>query len=137
MDELIRDTAFGQIIRLVSGRRLLPYDDELITADWSKYVHKEKSGFMAKHGQPFPPEGQQNDFTRELKAEQDEEATLQGDQNKTTRTPSRTTSDPSQNSGATVNDISGVEIDADLGKDSYVVDWTGPDDPDARHIPLV
>jgi DHA1 family multidrug resistance protein-like MFS transporter len=116
MIDTIRDTSFGHILRSLFGPKILPYPEELDSSLWQKYVHVEKSGLMAHHGTTRPD----NDFLaeeRELQGERiDEESGGQ-----TMFDNSRIT---------LVNEISGVHINSEKGKDIDVVDWSGPDDPD-------
>lgn len=122
MSELIRDTAIGHFLRLVTGKKVLLYAEEKDPEIWKKYVNKDKSANMATHGQLQPPEKDAND------EEKDEQGTTQD------RAPSRTGSSGSSSTirddSAQVNEASGRPIDSEKGKDSFVVDWYGPDDPE-------
>ncbi|KAK2626858.1 hypothetical protein QTJ16_004033 [Diplocarpon rosae] len=50
MAELVRDTAFGKCLRLLSGGRAMQYEEERDFSLWERYVDAEKSGRMAHHG---------------------------------------------------------------------------------------
>ena len=53
---LIRDTAFGQIVRVASGRRYFKYPEEENHDLWKKFIDEKKSGHLAHHGSTAPPE---------------------------------------------------------------------------------
>lgn len=113
--DLIRDSPFGHIVRLVTGRKVFQYPEEKDPNLWKKYVHEEKSGYMAHHGTAQPPE----EKTEELN-------NLQG-------VRSRENPDNSSDSSRTIaeghNEASGARVDPEKGKDKHVIDWYGPDDP--------
>ena len=50
MKELVRDTVFGHFLRLVTGGRVLPYEEDRDPSLWKRYIDVEKSGRMAHHG---------------------------------------------------------------------------------------
>jgi len=49
MLELIRDSAFGHCVRLVTRGKYLQYPEERDPEIWKKYVSHEKSGYAAYH----------------------------------------------------------------------------------------
>lgn len=112
MKELIRDTIFSHTLRLMTGGKVFKYPEEEDSSLWKKYVHTEKSANMAKYGQVQPPE----DSEQQAREPQ-------------TRSSSSSTVVPSRRSEG-VNGASGHPIDKEKGKDVYVVDWYGPDDPE-------
>ncbi|KAG5660904.1 hypothetical protein KAF25_002547 [Fusarium avenaceum] len=112
MKELIRDTIFSHTLRLMTGGKVFKYPEEEDSSLWKKYVHTEKSANMAKYGQVQPPE----DSEQQARESQ-------------TRSSSSSTVVPSRRSEG-VNGASGHPIDKEKGKDVYVVDWYGPDDPE-------
>jgi DHA1 family multidrug resistance protein-like MFS transporter len=113
MKELIRDTIFSHILRLLTGGRVFKYPEEEDPSLWKKYVHVEKSANMARHGQTQAPE---DDGGHESRRSQ-------------TRSSSLETA-VSSGEGRTVNEVSGHPVDKEKGKDVHVVDWYGPDDPE-------
>ena len=115
MFDLIRDSAFGHIVRLVTRNKYLQYPEEKDPEIWKKYVSHEKSGYAAYHGSTQAPEN---------KDEIDELAQTHGVRNRDGRdseTSSRTV-------GNGVNEASGLKVDPEKGKDLHVIDWYGPDD---------
>ncbi|CAJ2504903.1 Uu.00g122970.m01.CDS01 [Anthostomella pinea] len=56
MTELIRDTAFGHLVRLVSRGKYLKYQEEADPSIWTRYIDEKKSGHLAHHGDTNPPE---------------------------------------------------------------------------------
>ncbi|KAI9814407.1 MAG: hypothetical protein M1827_003263 [Pycnora praestabilis] len=119
MTELIRDTLFGHFLRLVSGGKLLQFQEERDPSLWRQYVHKEKSGRMAHHGHAGEEE----------KSEGQEETN--GDAN-VGRKSSEASSSTRVGDDPRYNEASGVKIDAEKGRDLNVIDWFGPDDPEVN-----
>lgn len=120
MSELLRDTALGHFLRLVTGKKVLLYPEEKDPEVWKKYVNKEKSANMATHGQVEPPE---DDEKKDESAPQSRSPS---------RTPSSGSSSTIRDDSGQVNEASGRPIDPEKGQDSFVVDWYGPDDPEVR-----
>ncbi|KAI9839881.1 MAG: hypothetical protein M1819_000073 [Sarea resinae] len=122
MTELIRDTVFGHLLRLLSGGRLLPYAEDRDPALWKKYVNEEASGRLAHHGH-LERHGTESDTEdRPIEgigiAKREENGLPLAD------------SSPSDSSDLAFNEASGVKVDPEKGKDYNVVDWFGPDDPE-------
>ncbi|KAH4609912.1 hypothetical protein HBI38_123860 [Parastagonospora nodorum] len=113
--DLIRDSPFGHIVRLVTRNKVFQYPEERDPEVWKKYVHQEKSGYMAHHGTTDPPE------------EESEE--LQNAQGVRAREHNSSDSASRTQVGDGFNEASGVKVDPEKGRDRHVVDWYGPDDP--------
>jgi hypothetical protein len=88
---------------------------------WKKYVHEEKSGYMAHHGTVEPPEEE----SEELNQAQG----IRGRERQSSDSSSRT------QVGEGFNEASGVRIDPEKGKDKHVIDWYGPEDPQVSLYP--
>jgi DHA1 family multidrug resistance protein-like MFS transporter len=139
MKETLRDTVFGQLLRAVFGHEILPYPEELDPSIWQKYVHVDKSGWMARHGTTEP----HNYLIDKLKAD-DESKGPRLQANKvndleapTSQSLSRASSTSENSETRLVNEISGIVVDPAKGKDVYVVDWSGTDDPQVRDLRFV
>ena len=125
MADLIRDTAFGHAIRLISSHKLLKYPEEADPSIWSRYVDEKRSGYLARHGKLEPPE---DDVSSE---------TPGGPRTPANTNPSSVPHSDSNSSsttrvgdgGAPVNQASGVKVDQEKGRDAHLVTWYGPDDP--------
>jgi DHA1 family multidrug resistance protein-like MFS transporter len=113
MKDLIRDTIFSHILRLLTGGRVFKYPEEEDPSLWKKYVHAEKSANMARHGQTEAPKNDDEQQSRRSQARS-------------------SSSDTAVSTGEerTVNEPSGRVVDKEKGKDIHVVDWYGPDDPE-------
>lgn len=125
MKELIRETAFGQIVRQISGKRFFKYPEEEDPELWKQMVDEKKSGNLAHHGEPTPPEdGEEVNGLGGVR-------TREGDGENSPR-PSRFSSDTSSRtrvgSNDQVNEASGVKVDPEKGRDKNLVGWYGPDD---------
>lgn len=107
MAELIRDTAFGHLVRFVTRGKVLPYAEDRDPSLWKEYLSEEKTRRMAHHGHP----GQLS---------HDEPSPSSGASSRT-----RAGSD-SQN----INSPTGQPIDQEKGRDMNVVDWFDENDPE-------
>lgn len=114
MAELIRDTVLGHFLRMVTGKKVLLYEEEKNPELWRKYIHEEKSGNMAKYGQTSAPDDENSD------------------QQDTDDSPARSASSGSTvvDRNQQVNEVSGKPVDPEKGRDVHIVDWWGPDDPE-------
>lgn len=110
--DLIRDSPFGHIVRLVTRNKYFQYPEEKDAELWKKYVNQEKSGYVAHHGDTSPPEEDVEEL-REARGVREREAS----------------EDAQTEVGDEYNHASGVKIDQEKGKDQHVIDWYGPDDP--------
>jgi DHA1 family multidrug resistance protein-like MFS transporter len=116
----MRDTAFGQIIRVASGRRFFKYPEEEDHELWKQFIDEKKSANLARHGTVEPPE------------EDDEKSNADSSDDR--RQPPREDSDSSSRTHVgddqPTNEASGVKVDPENGKDINLVTWYGPDDPE-------
>lgn len=107
MAELIRDTAFGHLVRLITKGKVLPYAEDRDPSLWKQYLSEEKTRRMAHHGHP----GQLSHEDPPLASSEESSRTRAG-------------SDPQ------VNQPTGQPIDQEKGRDVNVVDWFGAKDPE-------
>ena len=63
MSDLVRDSVFGQLVRLATGGRVFQYPDEHDESLREKYINKEKSANLAVYGSLSAP---QEDDEKEL-----------------------------------------------------------------------
>jgi DHA1 family multidrug resistance protein-like MFS transporter len=110
--DLIRDSPFGHIVRLVTRNKVFQYPEERDPELWKKYVNQEKSGYMAHHGTTDAPE-----------EESEELQNATGVRDRNSRSSSNT------QVGDDHNEASGVKVDPEKGRDKHVIDWYGPEDP--------
>jgi hypothetical protein len=115
--DLIRDSPFGHIVRLVTRQKYFQYPEEKDPKLWKKYVHEEKSAYMAHHGTAEPPE-EETDELKDLRGVRSRE---QGYGSNSERTL-----------GEGVNEASGARVDPEKGKDKHVISWFGDEDPQVR-----
>jgi DHA1 family multidrug resistance protein-like MFS transporter len=122
---LIRDTAFGQIVRLITRNRVFQYPEEQDPEYWKKYLNEEKSGYIAHHGHTEPPEDDSQETLQNARGvrTRDEHPQERGDSRDSTQTDTTFTD-------GTYNEASGVRIDQEKGRDKNVIDWYGPNDPE-------
>ncbi|KAI9148199.1 Caffeine resistance protein [Paramyrothecium foliicola] len=119
MKDLLRDTIFSHTLRVLTGGRIFKYPEEEDPSIWEKYVHTEKSAHMARHGQVHPP-------SHDASNDDDPQ---RHDGRQRSRSPSQTDVNGREDERP-INEASGQRINAEKGKDIFVVDWYGPDDPE-------
>ncbi|KAH7018044.1 MFS transporter [Microdochium trichocladiopsis] len=117
MYDLVRDTVFSHTLRVLTGGRVFKYPEEEDSSLWKRYVHPEKSHNIARHGHVDGP--------------QDDNG------NSETSSDSPSSGDGPRRSSATAiehhNVVHGTRklpVDPEKGKDYFIVDWYGPDDPE-------
>ncbi|KAK8050322.1 hypothetical protein PG994_012052 [Apiospora phragmitis] len=112
----MRDTFFVQYLRFVTRGKVFKYPEEVDPSIWTKYVDAQKSTNMAQHGQTTAPEraSQENSAqdTPQLSAD------------------SHSTSATEVDHEAVANSSHKRHVDPEKGKDHYIVDWYGPNDPE-------
>jgi DHA1 family multidrug resistance protein-like MFS transporter len=111
--ETLRDSAFGQIVRLVTRNKVFQFPEEKDAALGERYINAEKSGNMAHHGA--------------VVADIEKEKETDGNNLSSSRTSSTQV-----DGSAAVNGASQKPVDPEKGRDLYMVDWYGPEDPDVR-----
>ncbi|KAK5121017.1 hypothetical protein LTR85_005801 [Meristemomyces frigidus] len=133
MTELIRDTAFGHVVRFLSRGKYLKYQEEADPSIWTRYIDEKKSGYLAHHGDTNPPEDGTDMSGIGGVRTRDDQFTLEAPANR--QSMARSGSDSSSrtrvgDSTANVNHASGIKIDPEKGRDLHMVSWYGPDDPE-------
>lgn len=123
MSELIRDTAFGHIVRFVSKGKYLQYAEERDPLLWRQFIDEEKSGHLAHHGTTDPPED--GETVQGLGGIR----TRDGQEVRDNSSGSETAADED----ATYNHASGVKVDPEKGKDKHIISWFGDNDPEDPH----
>ena len=111
MTDLIRDTAFGHLVRFATRGKYLQFAEEADPSVWTRYLDEKKSGYLAYHGSAEPPE---DGF---------DGASLEGIRTREAQyslfPPPRLARMRSAGSTAStqqpVNDVSGVPIDSEKG----------------------
>lgn len=126
MADLFRDTVAGQLLRLVTGRRILQYPEERDSSIWQKYLNPEKSANMAMYGSTEPPSSEKREEVERGESSSDERRPTP-ERNSPSHSSSSTTVD---DENVVVNTLSKTAVDPEKGRDVHIVDWYGPDDPD-------
>lgn len=111
--DLIRDSIFGQLVRLATGSRIFSYPEERDSSLYDRYINVEKSANLARTG-----------TTESRPVEEKELQPPSPPANGSARSSTSTIADPN----ALVNVASGTVVDPERGRDGAVVDWYGPDD---------
>lgn len=122
MTELIRDTAFGHIVRFVSRGKFLQYQEEKDPSIWTKFIDEKQSGYLAHHGTTEPPEdGKELETIGGVRTREDDEKEKRSESNGSSQT---------RVGEGNINRASGVKVDAEKGKDLDVVTWYNENDPE-------
>lgn len=114
MASLVQDTAFSNLVRLVSGGRLFRFPDEADPELWKKYVNEKKSGYAAHHGNT-QPHGDESD------TEEWQNAALGGVRTRDAARGSDFSGQTQVDQG--VNEASGMKVDPEKGRDVHIVDF--------------
>jgi MFS transporter, DHA1 family, multidrug resistance protein len=152
MLDLIRDSVFGQLVRVGSGNKVFQYPDEKDPSIRDKYINREKSANLAVHGTVQPPHSDKEEEDDTPPSRTSSELTdLKSDADPPTNPPaglapsdtlqqitSHTNSflgelEKSNSRVSRVNTASGKPVDPEKGRDIHLVDWYGPDDPEVDH----
>lgn len=123
--DLIRDSPFGHIVRLVTRNKVFQYPEERDPELWKKYVHKEKSAHMAHHGNTEAPDEHVPEMQNIQGVRSREEAGGRSGRSSTTAVPEGH------------NEASGMKVDPEKGKDKNVIDWFGDEDSQVCAASLV
>lgn len=131
MKELIRDTAFGHLIRLVSRGKYLQFAEERDPTIWTRFVDEKKSGYLAHHGDTNPPE----DGEKEIEGlggvrTRDDQYVLQEPPMRAHRGSGDSSRTRVGDEQIAVNHASGVKVDPEKGQDYHLVTWYGDNDPE-------
>jgi len=121
MAELIRDTIFGHLVRLITKGRVLQYAEERDPSLWKQYIDRDQTKDMALYGNS---EGTTPEDT-------------QGKQDADVASPSSEGSSQThmadadqQEYGQLSSTITGERVDTENGRDTAMVTWYGEDDPE-------
>lgn len=127
MIELFRETACGQLIRLVTRNKFLQYPEERDPSIVERYLHKGKSANIAKFGQVEEPKSDDDDE----KDKDDNSDAKSGSETEKGDDDSQSSPDRNvQRQESHYNHASGQKIDPEKGRDVDIIDWDGPDDPE-------
>lgn len=134
MSELIRDTAFGHIVRFVFGSKYLKYAEEKDPSLWKQFINKEQSGFAAHHGNT---EREDCDPEKMDTVDNRDPPSNEKDRENSDTSSGHDIPDKPEDVPKGYNQASGVKIDPEKGRDLNIVDWNGPDDPEVCPLPLL
>ena len=135
MRDLIRDTAFGQLIRLASGNKFLKYPEEEDAKIWTRFIDEKKSGYLAHHGDTEPPEdGNEMEGLGGVRTREAQYAFYPPPR---LFSLERTVSYNSRAGSVRVNEASGIKVDPEKGRDIHLVTWWGDNDPENVMISLL
>jgi DHA1 family multidrug resistance protein-like MFS transporter len=133
MTELIRDTAAGHFLRAISGQKVFPYPEDKDPSIWQKFVDKEKSGNLAHHGHTGPAE--EDDEKEKTNESGDSEGLQPGREYNGVLRSSRNSSDTRvASTDRQLNEVSGVPVDPEKGRDATIVTWYSDTDSDVSSI---
>lgn len=131
MMDILRDSFFGQTVRLVTGSRVFSYPEERDTSLWERYINHTKSGRMALRG--TTASGEEEDSTNGEKHD-DHDTTPPSPAPELPADGPGTAATRGHGSSPDVRNNGDRHVDSEKGKDVYIVDWYGPDDSEVRSI---
>jgi DHA1 family multidrug resistance protein-like MFS transporter len=149
MKELFRDTTTGHVLRLITKGRILQYEEDRDPSLWQRYIDKEKSGRMAHHGHTGEEEKEEKDDEKNDSGEDEsgpgKDESFENDSS--TQRPAgeernqenarRSSSDTRVGADGTHrNEVSGVAVDPEKGRDVSIVTWYGENDPEVCNLLL-
>nr|POE58710.1 caffeine resistance protein 5 [Quercus suber] len=116
MAELFRDTAFGHLCRLVTGKRVFKFAEEKDPEIWTRYLDAEKAGYLARHGQMEKPEDAEDlsHLQRPTETDDNLQPRLNSNSNKQSN-GSDASSKTDVDDDAQVNIPSGLPVDPEKG----------------------
>lgn len=122
-----RDTACGQLIRLLSRKKLLRYPDEVDPALWKIFTHQQSSteelvGSSDDVAVEAAPPAQRGGDDPEKNADYGRRSSAQVKTDEASHDPLKGTLSSQR---------------ADDGQDFYIVDWYGPGDPEVCYFPIL
>ncbi|KAE8453818.1 hypothetical protein EG329_009330 [Mollisiaceae sp. DMI_Dod_QoI] len=128
MKELFRDTITGHAIRLLTKRKVLQYEEERDPSLWKRYIDKEKSGRMAHHGHTGEVEegAQKEEEVNDIDGQRQTGAERNRGSASTESSDTRVGSPDDRR----WNEVSGVVVDPEKGRDATIVTWFSDDDPE-------
>ena len=129
--ELIRDTAFGQLVRLVTRNKVFQFPEETDPALGDKYINLHKSRSIKETGTTKPPV--------ESSTQQKPDPPTEKPIKETTEQPSGALEKETDEASpvGSLSTLADEEIsrqptvpDPEKGRDVDIVDWYGPEDPE-------
>ncbi|KFA81296.1 hypothetical protein S40288_04865 [Stachybotrys chartarum IBT 40288] len=119
--DIMHDIRFSHAVRLITRKKAFRYPEEKDPSLWKRYDHEEKSGNAVRHGRTQPPP----DYYGLERGQQ-------------TRHGSASVSSQAHWDSrlGTIDEASGRMVDSEKGRDVFVVDWYGPDDPEIGRNPV-
>lgn len=128
MAELFRDTAFGHLCRLVTGKRVFRYPEEVDPSIWTRYLDAQKSGYLAEHGTMEKAEDGEDLSGLARPTETDSQLQPVPPNVHSSRGQDSVSSSRTRvGENAQVNAASGLPVDPEKGRDVNLVGWYGPD----------
>lgn len=131
MSELIRDTVFGHLVRLITKGRVLQYAEEKDPSLWKQFLDREQTKNMALFGH-------QGDESPDEKLERESApvSETQSNVNVNVNRPDLSEESSQTRAGDAEQQLSstvtGQRIDPEKGRDITMVTWFGDNDPEVR-----
>jgi len=126
--DIIRDSFFGHLLRIVFRNRILRYPEERDAALAGRYYHYEKSSNMAKYGQTTVPRDEEKSSASS--SERKIASPSEGNSELNVPNPKANHDERDEN----VSNIAKTPVDSEKGRDVTVIDWDGPNDPEVDFL---
>ena len=138
MSELIRDTVLGHAIRIITRKKALPYEEDKDPSLWERYIDMEKSRNMAHHGYTDPADEEKEEENSDSNGNNEGlQPRQENNQGSPVLRTSRTSSDTRvASTDQQYNEVGGVPVDPEKGRDAAIVTWFSDSDPEVSSIIL-
>ncbi|EME87996.1 Benomyl/methotrexate resistance [Pseudocercospora fijiensis CIRAD86] len=131
MTDLIRDTAFGHLIRFVSRKKFLQYQEEADPSLYKYFIDEKKSGYLADHGDTNPrADGTEPETLGGIRTREERGEDLPDPEKERRSSDGDSGGQRSSSDDARINHASGVKVDPEKGRDRALVSWWGDNDPE-------
>ena len=130
MPDIIRDSAFGQVVRLLTKNRVFQYPEEKDPSLWKRYLDREQTRNMAIYGHPIltPEEQKEKDSQAQTPAEPASDVHTPLDESVDTLAKEKT--QPIEGGHIMHSTLTNQRVDTEHGRDASMVSWYGDDDPE-------
>ncbi|KAG8533467.1 uncharacterized protein KY384_002250 [Bacidia gigantensis] len=124
MTELIRDTVFGHLVRLVTRNRMLQYMEEKDPSLWKQYLDRDQTRNMALFGHP--------QLTTEEQEQQKEKESPETPSTASDSTLPETPTERQPHRHQMHSTLTAQRVDTEKGRDLSMVSWWGDNDPEVH-----
>lgn len=130
MKELIRDTAFGHLVRLLSTGKYLKFAEEEDATIWSRYIDQKRLDDLATEAGTDYPEGYEARRLARWQTQKNEFSIWPPSRLRTKSPSGRSSKTKSTNGGESNGSSRHSQDETEKGKDHQLVSWYSENDPE-------